>query len=73
MATTAVTYSYVYPFESAVIEQKAGPAMRLATSLEGTSDDLSRAMPSGTNAGRPVMSPGWAARFDSLHAPVVAL
>ena len=40
MATTAVTYSYVYPFESAVIEHSAGPAMRMATSLDGTSDDL---------------------------------
>ncbi len=36
----AVNYTYEYPFESAVLEQKSAPAMRLATSLDGTSDDL---------------------------------
>lgn len=40
MASTAVNYTYAYPFESAVIEQQSAPAMRLATSLDGTSDDL---------------------------------
>ena len=29
--TTAVPYTYAYPFESAVLEQRGAPAMRLAT------------------------------------------
>ncbi|QEG00535.1 hypothetical protein Mal15_46050 [Stieleria maiorica] len=40
MAATALSYSYRYPFESAVLESASAPAMRLATSLDGTSDDL---------------------------------
>ena len=40
MAATAVNYAYRYPFESAVLESTSAPAMRLATSLDGTSDDL---------------------------------
>ena len=39
MAST-INYTYEYPFESAVLESAATPAMRLATSLDGTSDDL---------------------------------
>lgn len=38
--STVVNYTYKYPFESAVIETRAKPAIRLATSLDGTSDDL---------------------------------
>ena len=40
MAEIAVNYSYRYPFESAVLDSASAPAMRLATSLDGTSDDL---------------------------------
>lgn len=40
MAGSAVNYSYCYPFESAVLESASAPAIRLATSLDGTSDDL---------------------------------
>ena len=40
MTATALSYSYRYPFESAVLEAGSTPAMRLATSLDGTSDDL---------------------------------
>lgn len=36
----SVDYLYAYPFESAVLERQAEPAVRLATSLGGTSDDL---------------------------------
>lgn len=39
MATT-LNYTYSYPFASAVIATTSEPAMRLATSWEGTSDDL---------------------------------
>lgn len=40
MAATALSYSYRYPFESAVLESASAPTMRLATSIDGTSDDL---------------------------------
>ncbi|MEZ6123929.1 MAG: SWIM zinc finger family protein [Planctomycetaceae bacterium] len=40
MAATSVSYAYRYPFESAVMESVSAPAMRLATSPDGTSDDL---------------------------------
>lgn len=40
MAATAVNYTYRYPFESAIVESMAAPAIRLATSLDGSSDDL---------------------------------
>ena len=40
MAATAVSYTYRYPFESTVDAQPAVPQVRLATSLDGTSDDL---------------------------------
>lgn len=38
--STALSYTYAYPFESAVLEASGKPAIRLATSLEETSDDL---------------------------------
>src|SRR5215469_3550163 len=38
--STALSYTYSYPFDSAVLEAPGGPAIRLATSLEETSDDL---------------------------------
>ncbi|MCA9059398.1 MAG: SWIM zinc finger family protein [Planctomycetaceae bacterium] len=37
--TSTVNYTYRYPFESAVLESEDKPAIRLATSLDGTSDD----------------------------------
>lgn len=37
---TSIDYAYVYPFESAVLEPRGAPAIRLATSLDGASDDL---------------------------------
>ena len=40
MAATAVSYTYRYPFESAVDSQQPVPQVRMATSLDGTSDDL---------------------------------
>jgi hypothetical protein len=40
MAATAVSYTYRYPFESAVDTQRPSPQVRMATSLDGTSDDL---------------------------------
>lgn len=40
MSSTTLSYTYAYPFESAVLESPSGPAIRLATSLEETSDDL---------------------------------
>jgi hypothetical protein len=40
MATTAVSYTYRYPFESDVDTQRPSPQVRMATSLDGTSDDL---------------------------------
>ena len=38
--SATLNYTYKYPFESALLEAKAEPTMRWATSLEGTSDDL---------------------------------
>ncbi len=38
--TTSLSYTYRYPFESALLEGMSEPTMRWATSLEGTSDDL---------------------------------
>ncbi|MEZ6042928.1 MAG: SWIM zinc finger family protein [Planctomycetaceae bacterium] len=40
MSATTLNYSYQYPFASAVLETASSPAMRLATSLDGTSNDL---------------------------------
>ena len=40
MAATAVSYTYRYPFESSIESESATPQMRLATSLDETSDDL---------------------------------
>ncbi len=40
MSSTAVNYTYRYPFESVVVESAKTPAIRLATSLDGCSDDL---------------------------------
>jgi hypothetical protein len=40
MAATAVSYTYRYPFESAVDSQHSVPQVRMATSLDETSDDL---------------------------------
>jgi hypothetical protein len=40
MAATAVSYTYRYPFASAVDTQRPSPQVRMATSLDGTSDDL---------------------------------
>jgi hypothetical protein len=40
MAATAVSYTYRYPFESIVDVQSATPEVRMATSLDETSDDL---------------------------------
>lgn len=40
MAANTLDYSYQYPFESALLERESAPAIRLATSLEGTSDDV---------------------------------
>ena len=40
MAATAVSYTYRYPFESEVDTQRPSPQVRMATSLDGTSDDL---------------------------------
>ena len=40
MAATAVSYTYRYPFESTVDSRPAVPQVRMATSLDGTSDDL---------------------------------
>ena len=40
MAATAVSYTYRYPFESTVDSQHPVPQVRMATSLDGTSDDL---------------------------------
>jgi hypothetical protein len=37
---TAFNYTYSYPFDSAVLEAAGGPAIRLATSLEESADDL---------------------------------
>ena len=37
---TAINYAYRYPFESAVVDTATKPALRLATSLDGSSDDL---------------------------------
>lgn len=37
---TAFNYTYAYPFDSAVLEAAGGPALRLATSLEESADDL---------------------------------
>jgi hypothetical protein len=38
--STTHTYTYKYPFESALLENPTEPTMRWATSLDGTSDDL---------------------------------
>lgn len=38
--TTAVNYSYRYPFESALLDVRSSPAIRLATSFDESSDDL---------------------------------
>ncbi|HVA47632.1 MAG TPA: SWIM zinc finger family protein [Pirellulales bacterium] len=38
--STAISYTYAYPFDSAVLEHSGRPAIRLVTSLEETSDDL---------------------------------
>lgn len=38
--SATLNYTYEYPFESALLESRAEPTMRWATSLEGTSDDL---------------------------------
>lgn len=40
MATATVPYTYRYAFESVVETEQSAPRVRLATSLEGTSDDL---------------------------------
>jgi SWIM zinc finger len=40
MATTAISYTYRYAFESVVDTQSPSPQLRLATSLDETSDDL---------------------------------
>jgi hypothetical protein len=40
MATAAVPYTYRYAFESAVETQASSPQVRMATSLDETSDDL---------------------------------
>ncbi len=40
MAGTAVSYTYRYPFESAVETAASSVHVRMATSLDGTSDDL---------------------------------
>jgi hypothetical protein len=40
MSATAVSYTYRYPFESVVELQSASPQVRMATSLDETSDDL---------------------------------
>ncbi len=40
MSATTIGYTYRYPFESAVEAQEAAPRVRLATSLDETSDDL---------------------------------
>lgn len=38
--STTLSYTYKYPFESALLENPTEPTMRWATSLDGTSDDL---------------------------------
>lgn len=38
--STALSYTYAYPFDSAVLDAAGKPAIRLATSLEESSDDL---------------------------------
>ncbi|HXY35598.1 MAG TPA: SWIM zinc finger family protein [Planctomycetaceae bacterium] len=40
MSATTIGYTYRYPFESAVEVQEAAPRVRMATSLDETSDDL---------------------------------
>lgn len=40
MATTAVPYTYRYAFESVVETKESSPRVRMATSLDETSDDL---------------------------------
>lgn len=40
MSAIAVGYTYAYPFASTLMENRGEQAIRLATSLDGTSDDL---------------------------------
>ncbi|MEM0926379.1 MAG: SWIM zinc finger family protein, partial [Planctomycetota bacterium] len=40
MATQAIEHAYRYPFTSMVVPSASEPALRLVTTLEGTSDDL---------------------------------
>src|SRR5580704_1234754 len=40
MSATTIGYTYRYPFESVVEVQEAAPRVRMATSLDETSDDL---------------------------------